>query len=1003
MEIFWVLLIILIGGVFLLLPGFVIALYFKLNDLESRIKRVEHNREEISEPTSRGIFKRLAYLEEYLKSREQQFRQMPGLDIQPKMSEVTKDETTQEIPQITQEEVEQEPKQKAEQETPLPDNQQKPPIIPYAGEDLLSPETVPASDVHRASLSDLEARLGGNWLNKIGVVIFVIGIVFLIGYSFQFLGAAGKILIGYLVSAALLTGGILLERKNQFSLYGKGLIGGGWALLYFTTYAMHYLPAVRIVENDLLALIMLGVVSFAMIWHSLAYKSQVITGISYFLGFVTVGISHVAPYSVWGSFFLTASLIFICVRFRWYYLGLGGVITTYVMYIIQLALWSKISAGSNLPYGMTNPLSMHLLLYWPLFMLPNYISSPDEGGVEDKILQIANILNATLFLILMNYQIQDAQLRFYFVMLFGVVYIILAFYSKQANKRTSFLLFSTIAAALFFAAVPLKISGDWMTVIWWLEAELFMLAGFYLHERYFRGLAGVIAAIALCRFIFNDLFVTSEFLLAGWNVYHKTITALTGMFLFYINSFVIYPRFSRQLFKEELNLSKAYSWVATLLLLGVVYFQSQPMNFSIWWSAAGAILFFIGLYSSKDTLRQEGLVVVAFGLLWFIIYYWYGITASFATQSYIDTYRFRNALVIALILFFVNILLRRAYKTGTVHLDEYNTGRVFSYFGSALVLFILRDKLPESLITISWGLFGVFMIESWRRWQEVDSRMRGSLMVIASLIRYITVDISMSPEWHFILPYHFFVAMMIVCYCYYIYFVLCRERKNLFSWEKNSPEIFSWLAVFTLIVLSLEKLDKLWVAASWSAMAVFYLLLGITRGVSHFRHLSYALFGLSTLRLPFVNFTVFNAGIGAGDKTITTALAVFFQYAYYGIFSLMEKNKEAIDRLFEKYAFYAATVFMVIFTYQDAPKALLTVYWGMEGLFLFSIGLFIGKQMFRLCGVSLLFICVLKIFFVDLSGLDTFPRIISFIVLGIILLLVSYLYTRYSDFIKKYL
>ena len=40
-----------------------------------------------------------------------------------------------------------------------------------------------------------------------------------------------------------------LERRPRYLIYARGLIGGGWAALYFTTYAAHALDAARVVEE----------------------------------------------------------------------------------------------------------------------------------------------------------------------------------------------------------------------------------------------------------------------------------------------------------------------------------------------------------------------------------------------------------------------------------------------------------------------------------------------------------------------------------------------------------------------------------------------------------------------------------------------------------------------------------------------------------------------------------------------------------------------------------
>ena len=57
----------------------------------------------------------------------------------------------------------------------------------------------------------------------------------------------------------------------------------------------------------------------------------------------------------------------------------------------------------------------------------------------------------------------------------------------------------------------------------------------------------------------------------------------------------------------------------------------------------------------------------------------------------------------------------------------------------------------------------------------------------------------------------------------------------------------------------------------------------------------------------------------------------------------------------------------------------------------------------RLSGLELFMICVLKLFLYDLRELETVNRIFSFIVLGLILVGVSWMYTRFRDRIQRYL
>jgi uncharacterized membrane protein len=77
----------------------------------------------------------------------------------------------------------------------------------------------------------------------------------------------------------------------------------------------------------------------------------------------------------------------------------------------------------------------------------------------------------------------------------------------------------------------------------------------------------------------------------------------------------------------------------------------------------------------------------------------------------------------------------------------------------------------------------------------------------------------------------------------------------------------------------------------------------------------------------------------------------------------------------------------------------LSVLWALYVSLLIGVGIFKRLRGARALGILLLGATVLKVFLVDLSSLRTFYRIISFIVLGLLLLAVSYGYNRFKHFI----
>ena len=104
----------------------------------------------------------------------------------------------------------------------------------------------------------------------------------------------------------------------------------------------------------------------------------------------------------------------------------------------------------------------------------------------------------------------------------------------------------------------------------------------------------------------------------------------------------------------------------------------------------------------------------------------------------------------------------------------------------------------------------------------------------------------------------------------------------------------------------------------------------------------------------------------------------------------------------EVFAFLAAVGGLVL-VYCEAPEGWVTSIWALEALALIVAGFAASKRSFRYWGLFLLLVCVLKLVVLDLSGVETIYRILSYIVLGLILLAASFVYTRRRDVIEKYM
>jgi len=98
-----------------------------------------------------------------------------------------------------------------------------------------------------------------------------------------------------------------------------------------------------------------------------------------------------------------------------------------------------------------------------------------------------------------------------------------------------------------------------------------------------------------------------------------------------------------------------------------------------------------------------------------------------------------------------------------------------------------------------------------------------------------------------------------------------------------------------------------------------------------------------------------------------------------------------------------ATGLLTVMLYYEVSGSLLTVAWGVEGIALLLAGFPTRERTLRLAGLALFFFCISKLFFYDLRQLETGYRILSFFVLGLLLLGASWVYTRFREQLKQLL
>ncbi len=80
-----------------------------------------------------------------------------------------------------------------------------------------------------------------------------------------------------------------------------------------------------------------------------------------------------------------------------------------------------------------------------------------------------------------------------------------------------------------------------------------------------------------------------------------------------------------------------------------------------------------------------------------------------------------------------------------------------------------------------------------------------------------------------------------------------------------------------------------------------------------------------------------------------------------------------------------------------------TISWSLLAFAVLAAGFALKERIYRWLGLGILTVAIARIFIIDVWQLDTIYRILSFLVLGIVLLALGFLYNRFAELLKKWI
>src|SRR6202790_2820994 len=230
------------------------------------------------------------------------------------------------------------------------------------------------------------------------------------------MGTGGRAALLFAIALVLLIGGIFLESRERYRLLGRAGIGGGWALLFFSTFAIYHVPPMHVLDSLVIDSVLLLLVAVAMAVHTLRYRSQFVTGLAFLLAYTTValsysevlplsqaGVNQTTAYGLLAGVILAIGLVAIVLEMGWYELEVFGILSSYLNHLYWLYRLLGINGAQGHAFAEYHASTLLLFFYWAIFR-GSFVLRRIASDQEEKISTAAAVLNTLLLLALMRFQ-----------------------------------------------------------------------------------------------------------------------------------------------------------------------------------------------------------------------------------------------------------------------------------------------------------------------------------------------------------------------------------------------------------------------------------------------------------------------------------------------------------------------------------------------------------------------------------------------------------------------
>ena len=329
----------------------------------------------------------------------------------------------------------------------------------------------------RTKRNDIEIKIGLNLINKIGVFLILLGVVYALRYSYvKWFAPYMKGVFTFALGGLFIAGGELFNRKGK-DIFAKGLIGGGVAILYYAIFNAYFVFNLFGLPT---ALILSVLVTATALTLSVFHDSETIGSLALvggYLPFFTYvfkfGLKEESLYLAMGYLLILNLLVLlISINKRWS-------ITNYISFLLNVpSLIYLTSEVQNKEIGI-----IYSILTFAMYLVVT-LAYPLKYKLSLKVQDVILLgLNTFISCIITYSLFKEGHFDSYLgllALIFCLIYYGMGQFlnTYMRGERSTQIIFFVTSLTFAILAIPFQFGIEWLAMGWLVEGILLTIFGF---------------------------------------------------------------------------------------------------------------------------------------------------------------------------------------------------------------------------------------------------------------------------------------------------------------------------------------------------------------------------------------------------------------------------------------------------------------------------------------------------------------------------------------------